>query len=197
MCIRKLFLLGALSGGVVASAVPITYTFNLVASGTIGSTSFNDQTITFVATTDTAFITGTPPNQSSAQITGVTVTIGGVGTGTLTASAAIYGGLTFVQLVSGSGRIVVQNPGTIPFNYDLRTPLGPAKADLTEGTTTLQTTLGTLNLNGGEPTFTATLSPPPGVPIPSTFLLTLVGLAALTVWHHRWQPRQSRAPGRF
>jgi len=112
------------SSWVAAAASPITYTFSVVATGTIRSTSFTNQTITFVATTDTTLITGTPPKQSSQPLSNVTVIIGSIGTGILANSAIITGHHSYVQLASGDGAITVLNPGAIPFNYDLRTPLG-------------------------------------------------------------------------
>src|SRR5262245_7490091 len=50
MLLSKVLLIGVLAA-VAASAVPITYTFSIVTSGTIGSTPFTNQTLTFSVTT--------------------------------------------------------------------------------------------------------------------------------------------------
>ncbi len=175
MLLSKVLITGVLSA-IAASAVPITYTFTIVTSGTIGATPFTNQTLTFSVTTDSTLIAGPIGTQHTPNFPsgGVSVSTP-LGPATITNLANILAapgavGLTFGDIIR------VNSPALA--TYDLSTFIGPTTSTTPQGTTTVPTTLGTIVFTGGFPVFTASSSPL-STPLPPSIILTLIGLACL------------------
>jgi hypothetical protein len=167
-----------------ASAVPITYTFSVVTSGTIGATPFTNQTLTFSVTTDTTLIAGPIGTQHTPNfpVSGVSVSTPAGPTSitnianVLAAPGAV--GLTFGDIIR------VDNPALA--TYDLSTFIGPITSTSQQhANTTVPTTLGNIVFSGGAVVFTASTTPLGTTPLPPSIILTLTGLACLGLYATR------------
>jgi uncharacterized protein (TIGR03437 family) len=188
ICLRRIAILFAMAAS--AMAVPITYTFTSIGSGTIGSTPFTNALVTVTATGDTSaiFQGENPPFAPGTFINPVqlSVTIAGVGTANLTGSGDItgYGPLPngYVydnQSAPNLGFGLVTDNTTITdaafSTYDLSSAIGPV-SNVNISFSDEMTTLGALTLTTVTPgAFTATSYSGPtigGVPINATLSFT-------------------------
>ncbi len=172
------------SGAGHARASLMTYTETVTASGSLGSTTFTDATITFTQTADTANVVTNPISHSKKVVdtTATLVITGGDLASPLTAS--FTSATTTFCNPSGSGGLLGRQVG--PFNidilvlsnpafatYDLTTPLGPISgpSGINGGLAVATTTAGDLTLDeAGTVTFQA-------VPEPSSLALAAVACA--------------------
>jgi hypothetical protein len=181
MLLSRVLIAGVLAS-VAASAVPITYTFSVVTSGTIGATPFTNQTLTFSVTTDTTLIAGPIGTQHTPNFPASTVSVSTpAGPTTITTLSNVLAapgavGLTFGDIVR------VNSPALA--TYDLSTFFGAAVSTTPAATVTVPTTLGTIVFTGGTVVFTAT-SPTQATPLPPSIILALIGLACLGLYTAR------------
>jgi hypothetical protein len=172
-----------------AMAVPVTYTFTAICSGTIGSTPFTNVLVTVTATGDTSaiFQGEMPPYDPNTFFnpTQLSVNIPGVGTANFTGTGNIagYGTLANGYVFDNQPESVIgfgvasddsDNSGTAFATYNLSSAIGPTSSvSLNFGA---ETTMGELSLTTVTPgTFTAVLPGTPtigGVPLSATLTFT-------------------------
>ncbi|HYL76402.1 MAG TPA: hypothetical protein VEU96_19475 [Bryobacteraceae bacterium] len=194
MSIGKLFATG-LFAVIAATAAPITYTFSINTFGTLGSTPFNGL-VTFTITTDTTLIMNSGGSQINSSIPPANVVITTpAGTVTLTGGTILAKTASSISFVAFPSTLGVVNSSLS--SYDLATATGPVTGTLAIGAPVIQTSVGNLTLSGGGfLTFAAALGivpppPPAPVPLPPSVVLTLIGLAALSLYV--WSGRKSLA----
>jgi hypothetical protein len=188
--IKATFILAAALTALPAMAETITFSISAQGSGTLGTTPFTDQLITFTEVTDTSNITnpclgsiyGYPCAPSQA---GNTVTIGGIA-GTQTISDNTFFFDNAINLVGISGaffQTYLSAIGTADgATYGMTTAFGPESAPYyTVGSSTLATSGGTLSLTSfsGDATFSAVLGATTAAPEPGTLTLLGSGLLGL------------------
>jgi hypothetical protein len=175
MLLPRVLIAGVLAT-IAASAVPITYTFSIVTSGTIGATPFTNQTLTFTVTTDTTLIAGPIGTQHTPNFPASTVSVSSpAGNGTISVLSNILAapgavGMTFGDIIR------VNSPALN--TYDLSTAIGATTSTTAQLTTNVPTSLGTITFTGGFAVFTASIAPQP-TPLPPSIILTLIGLTCL------------------
>ena len=183
---KTVFILAGALVALPAMGETITFTISATGSGTLGSTSFTDQIVTFTEVTDTSDITNPclgsiydypcAPNQA-----GNTVTIGGIA-GTQTISGDTYffdNAINLVGISDAFFQTYLSAEGTADgATYGMTTAFGPESAGYyTVGASTLATSGGTLSLTSfsGDATFSAVLgSSTSAVPEPGSLGLALV-----------------------
>ncbi len=186
MMTKTVFILAGALVALPAMGETITFTISATGSGTLGSTSFTDQIVTFTEVTDTSDITNPclgsiydypcAPNQA-----GNTVTIGGIA-GTQTISGDTYffdNAINLVGISDAFFQTYLSAEGTADgATYGMTTAFGPESAGYyTVGASTLATSGGTLSLTSfsGDATFSAVLgSSTSAVPEPGSLGLALV-----------------------
>jgi hypothetical protein len=188
--IKATFILAAALTALPAMAETITFTISAEGSGTLGTTTFTDQLITFTEVTDTSNITnpclgniyGYPCAPSQA---GNTVTIGGIA-GIQTISDNTFFFDNAINLVGISGAFFQTYLSAMGLaggtTYGMTTAFGPESAPYyTVGSSTLATSGGTLSLTSfsGDATFSAVLGPTAATPEPGTLTLLGSGLLGL------------------
>jgi hypothetical protein len=179
--------LGAVS--MAAHADPVNYTLTGTMSGTLGATTFTDATVTFTFLGDTANTQSLGAGFFTNDIGSGTVTIGGLGTATVTSSTfgVIGSGLGSngsAGFFDGSFDVGISDPTLA--DYDLTAPFTDTSffVDGFSGVTGPESTsLGDLTITDGDfqdPTTTFTASAVGSVvPEPSSFMLLGTGLAGL------------------
>lgn len=188
-----------LCAAALACAEPITLTFSGTASGTAGLTPFTDEPFLFTFTSDTSDITQPSccsSDYSTPSGTTGTVYIGGIGTGDLLDTQAV-----FVNQNPAEDNIGIwhyDEPDWLDLvtsaasTYSLTTSLGPITAtafdNVAMGGHYLQSALGNLVFSSvSDVTFQATVgSPSPdatpdAAPEPSSWILLGTGILALFV----------------
>jgi hypothetical protein len=142
--VRVLVSLLASVAAVAVHATAITYTITTTATGTLGSSSFTNASMTVTLTGDTSAVTS-----GSGELTGLlinhgaaTVNIAGLGSAALTGSIVVVSTFTNTTIIPGqSGAVIAQEDTGHPtnssvtgivgilhpafFGYDLRSALGP------------------------------------------------------------------------
>jgi hypothetical protein len=174
-------LLIALAGAVVAS--PITYTLSTSGGGTIGSTAFSDNNITFTQVSDTSmvgncFTVDTCPAASTTN----TITIQGIGTYTITDSTQFYDnpGLNGIGFIDNVSTLLIENDPAFT-TYNMVTNLGPIFDVVgTHSATNVNTSGGLLSFTGNslDATFQAVTSSS-SAPEPGSLGLMVMGAFAL------------------
>ena len=88
----------------VAHAIPVTYTFNMTASGSVGATRFTDTKVTVTAIGDATDVTSIAPDVPCNGLWSMTFTISGVDSGSITSplSIAVNHGMQLIGLTRGS-----------------------------------------------------------------------------------------------
>lgn len=136
-----------------ALASPITLYYDTFVSGTIGMTSFTNELVQFVGTADTddAIASMLPTTPASIDVDNVELTIGGVGTFTVTETLTFFGsnGAGFIGLAPAMNSNTLLTTDTAALiGYDFTTEFGQV---ITGGQTfagnLLSTTGGTLVLD--------------------------------------------------
>lgn len=176
----------ALSGARQARADAITYTFSDASvTGTIGATSFSDVSMLVTFMGDTVNV-GSICSPGSHCITkgDAAVTLGGIGTFTLTDSMEVYvdNGPAYVAIRDTSASCAscwLLSNGRLPsyIFYDLTTAFGPVTigGPFIDSTLFANTTGGTLNITSYDPT--STFAATTGIPEPGS--LTLLGMGVV------------------
>lgn len=171
-----------LSASLAAHADEFTYTFTASLSGTIGTTTFSDATVTFTETANTSGITTLGTNVYTNDAGVSTVSIQGVGTATILDStfgviaqeySATSEGLGFYDQTGDFGFTEDSSTG---IGYNLASAIGPVSGPIGFDPTSIEpTTLGTLSISttSADGTFTAATAV---TPEPSSFLLLGTGL---------------------
>jgi len=193
MMTKTVFILAGALAALPAMAATITFTISATGSGSLGSTSFTDQIVTFTEVTDTADITNPclgsiynypcAPNQA-----GNTVTIGGIaGTQTISGDTFFFdNAINLVGISDAFYQTYLSAEGTADgTTYGMTTAFGPESAGYyTVGSSTLATSGGTLSLTSfsGDATFSAVLgSSTSAVPEPGSLGMALVAGIPLAV----------------
>ena len=191
MMTKTVFILAGALVALPAMGETITFTISATGSGTLGSTSFTDQIVTFTEVTDTSDITNPclgsiyaypcAPNQA-----GNTVTIGGIaGTQTISGDTFFFdNAINLVGISDAFYQTYLSAEGTADgATYGMTTAFGPESAGYyTVGSSTLATSGGTLSLTSfsGNATFSAVLgSPTSAAPEPGSLGLALVAVIPL------------------
>ena len=191
MMTKTVFILAGTLAALPAMASTITFTIYATGSGSLGSTSFTDQIVTFTEVTDTSDITNPclgsiydypcAPNQA-----GNTVTIGGIaGTQTISGDTFFFdNAINLVGISDAFFQTYLSAEGTADgATYGMTTAFGPESAGYyTVGASTLATSGGTLSLTSfsGNATFSAVLgSPTSAAPEPGSLGLALVAVIPL------------------
>jgi len=162
----------------IGMASTITYTEQITASGTIGSAAFEDALLTLTFTGDTTNVTG-GSGFFSIDATGTTISISGIGSGTVTDSGMdVFVNQGFAPPAAGFGSSqgsILDTLDNAFGTYALTTSIGPiTDTNFIRPDLTFATTLGGLNIaSGGNSTFTAST----GVPEPMSAGLVALGLA--------------------
>jgi hypothetical protein len=88
----------------VAHAVPVTYTFHMTASGSLGATHFKDTMVTVTAIGDATDVTTIAPNVPCNGLWGMTFTISGVDSGSIVSplGIAVNQAMQLVALTRGT-----------------------------------------------------------------------------------------------
>ena len=170
-----------------AFGAPITYVFSGPATGTLGSTPFTNAQVTVTGTADTANIIQIDAVTLCINLTGVTITIAGVGTTTATGPNLLFvfqGGPGWgfengTCTVVGETWIGVDDAQAA--TYGLATAIGPATGTQDFASST-PTAAGSLTFTSVPLTFQAT----PGqvaqrAPVPTLSQLALLALGLMLV----------------
>jgi hypothetical protein len=124
------FILAGVLAALPATAGPITFTISQEAiSGTLGSTPFSNELVTFTEVTDTTLISalavcGYP---CAPNVTTNTVTIQGVGTATITGGSYFFdNAINLFGITNQPGSALLAAEGAPPFDtYNMLTAFGP------------------------------------------------------------------------
>jgi hypothetical protein len=158
---------------VIYAGGPITYTFTQTATGTVGSTPFTNATLTITVVGNTSGVVyagGPSSNYNFAYSANVaTVSISGVGSGTLTNAGAVednqavFGGSAGLFDSGGGMQFTVEDAligGSALATYALATTIGPLGPQATVSPWgPIPTSLGTLTVTSASNlTFQATAS---------------------------------------
>jgi hypothetical protein len=179
-----------LCGAIQAFADNITYTESATATGTIGGTSFTDALVTITVVGSTSGITGTAGGVFENIGTSGSVTIGGIGTFTLTGIQTAFDSQLFsfagITDTPPNGEILATSSSVFA-TYDLTTSVGPISGTAFFGPGPFGTVGGNLILKSlvqDSTTFEATTR---AVPEPNTLLLlgaSLMGFGVIRRWRH-------------
>ncbi len=183
--IKATFLLAAALTALPAMAQVITFTISATGSGTLGDTAFSDATITFTQVTNTAAIINPCFGYSypcAPDVATNTVTIGGVGTETLTGPTYFFdNGINVAGIANAPFVVFLGLEDSSLASYNMQSSFGPTSFGTYSGSSVSgeSTSGGTLDITwaNGDATFTAALGSP--TPEPATFGLMLTGAGLL------------------
>jgi hypothetical protein len=167
-------------------AGPVKYTDMVTASGTLGSSSFNDALVTLTLSGDTANVTGVSGFFSNT-VGAFKVTVAGIGTATFTDSLEVFDNhlnafAGFEDLTAFADVLDTRDATFV--SYDLTTSIGPVtNSSLINPGQHFNTTLGQLIFDSAaaDSTFTAVTSST----VPEPAGLTLAGLAVVGLARYR------------
>ncbi|MGA8548982.1 MAG: PEP-CTERM sorting domain-containing protein [Stellaceae bacterium] len=171
-------LTAALLGATPAFAVPITYTEQAVASGSLDGVAFTDAAVVLTMTNDTGNVTGSAPIFTNSGTS--TVSVAGGAPETFTNTTLVFSNQNTPAVGFATESVDILDDVSASFaTYDLTTAIGPiVGTPIFDAGGSFDTNSGAFILNSvpGNVTFTATLA---AVPEPSALALLAVGLAGL------------------
>lgn len=165
-----------------AEAVPITYTEQVTATGSLGSSIFTNALVTITFTGDTNNVY-TPVFGALAKSAGTTVVaVAGLGTATFTDSMAVFdtpsnNGAGIADFTASSDVLDIMN--TAFATYDLRTSIGPLLGNTTIfPTNAFNTTQGAFDLSSvsASGVFSASI-----VPEPNSLAFICLGISTIGI----------------
>ena len=206
MMTKAVFILAGTLATLPSMAGTITFTIYATGSGSLGSTSFTDQIVTFtecnryfrdITNPCLGSIYNYPcaPNQAGNN----TVTIGGIaGTQTISGDTFFFdNAINLVGISDAFFQTYLSAEGTADgTTYGMTTAFGPESAgNYTVGSSTLATSGGTLSLTSfsGNATFSAVLGSSTAVPEPGSLGLMLAGACFVALITRRFISRRSRS----
>jgi len=202
--IKATFIIAAALAALPAMADTVTFTISAIGSGTLvngaTTTTFTDQLITFTQVTDTTAIINpcfgyTYP--CAPDVATNTVTIGGVGTETLTGPTYFFdNGINVAGIANAPFVVFLGAEDSSLASYNMQTSFGPTSYGIYSGSSVSgeSTSGGTLSItwdttNYPDATFTAVVGSP--TPEPSSLTLFGSGLLALAYLVRRRRFAQS------
>ena len=161
------------------SAGPITYSDQVVASGTLGLTAFTNALVIVTLVGDTGNVVSSPPSVYNAGT--ATVNVAGIGVATFLDTFAVYVDTSNIPAKAGIADFALQNGSLVDTentafaSYDLRSAIGPISGYMFLSSATDPTTLGDLHLTSvnGDSTFTAI------TPEPASLIVLGIGIAII------------------
>jgi hypothetical protein len=177
------FILAAALAAVPAMAQTITFTISADGSGTLGSTPFTNQLVTFIQVTDTSAISNSCGYPCSPDVPTNTVAIGGVGTETLIGPTYFFANqINLIGITNAPGFAFLAIEDGSLGSYNMKTSFGPTTFGIYGGSAISgeATSGGLLSVNyaAGTPgTFEAVVGST--TPEPASFLLMGSGLLAM------------------
>lgn len=184
--IKASFLLAAALAAVPAMAQTITYTISADGSGTLGGTPFTNQLVTFTQVSDTSAIVNPCfgfAYPCSPDVATNTVTIGGVGTETLTGPTYFFANqINLIGITNAPFFAFLAIEDNSLGSYNMQTSLGPTSFPIYSGSavTGEATSGGLLSISyaaGTTGTFQAVVGST--TPEPASFLLMGSGFLAM------------------
>jgi hypothetical protein len=185
-------LAGVLAGTTSARAVPITYTEQATASGSLGGVAFTDATVTLTMVNDTANVTGGPLLFVNTGST--TLNIAGFSAATITDTTQAAANQTVPD--AGFGDVtedlaILFTESAAFSTYNLETAIGPVSGTaIFNAGSSFPTTGGAFvltNVTGGISTFTA-VTATVAAPEPASLTLLGAGLIVLGAMRRRRRP---------
>jgi hypothetical protein len=187
------FMIAGALAALPAMAGAITFTISADGSGTLGTTPFSDELVTFTQVTDTTDITTTCGYPCSPSVATNTVTIAGLGTETITGDTYFFdNALNLVGITYEPGVAFLGAEDSSLSTYALVTAFGPTShARFASSSVSDEPTSGGLlsvTSFSGEATFEAVLgSQAAPTPEPDSFGFTLLGIGAVAMACRKWR----------
>jgi hypothetical protein len=165
-----------------AKASPVTYTESATVSGSLNGVSFSNDLLTLTGTGDTTNITklsGASVNSPVTALFTLSVSVAGVGSGTLTGPFEVFdvqSPADSVGFIPIGGPDLLDTMNAVFASYDLSTSIGPITgSSFINPPHSFSTNVGALDItSAGDATFTAVVTP-----LPATLPLFAIGLGAL------------------
>jgi hypothetical protein len=196
---KRLAVLAVVCGCALAGpgrAGPITYTEQFTASGSLGSQTFSNATVTITGTGDTANAFTTPGIGAFNQLSAATVTVSGIGSATFVDTIEAGAQTSFQPALAGfsdGGYDVILTSNDAFASYDMTTAI-TSTSGAAVGTTgqAYDTDHGSLPFTsfGATSSFEATLGTPTAAPEPASLTHLAVGAAGLL--GYGWRRQRSR-----
>ena len=178
-----------LIGASLAAASPITFTETVIASGSLGSSSFTNSLVTLTATGDTSNVFAKGPGWFWLEGVPISISVASLGTTASLTDVGVVGSCQPNSCPSSSSalgafgdvtqdRDILDTLSSAFNNYSLTTSIGPVTGtNLINPSTDFNTSKGVFEItSAGNPTFTAAVGS--ATPEPSAVALFGLGLGA-------------------